>query len=525
MQVQPTIESVKKLIESNKGASPAPNMWPDANIDSKTNKYDARIAEGIDFDMMRYVKQVAAFQRFPETSSTLLAMGVVAAYASRKVWTQPFINEGTRPLNMYVAVGAGSGTGKTPTLNNFNKPAIDIYEAEEERKRRKRLAIEMEISDCREEMRLIKKANKDTSPSDLPAYQNEVAKIQQLNEELKKYSRVKWNFKQRNLQTIAIHASKQGGYVPIIADETQTINFITGQAAGVETSLFFDGFDGQDFGYGRQKKNADDEDDDIEIKNAVCSLCIAGQENIIDKLWSSSKSSSGESSGFMERFFCAIEKGVVGMKGAIPRGAVPQEHLKNGWRTMLENIITMGDKRITFLFESKSIEYMDDVHVKYDAACIDGGMFVQEPMRGFVQKSSSHIANIAGVLHIMKEWADDLRGKEKPVLVSHETVQEAARMFARIAKMHLVTLTAKGYIGADVRTNEVRESISVLVGRKRKKIFTNTEIQQAAGGKAIFRSGVKLTAKELMDNIYPMLENEGILCVVGKKVYVNPNFA
>lgn len=518
MQVQPTIESVKKLIESNKGASPAPNMWPDANIDSKTKKYDADIASGIDFDLMTYVKQVSAFRRFPQTSTTLLAMGVVAAYAARKIWTQPFVGGGIRPLNMYVAVGSGSGTGKTPTMEVFNGPAKMLWKAEEDRKQKKRMSIEMEIADCREEMRLIKKANKDTSPSDLPAYQNEVAKIQQLNEQLKKYERVKWNMKQTNLQAIAKIAMKQNGYIPVVADEMQTIKFITGQAAGIETSLFFDGFDGQDHGYAKL-------DEEVEIPNTVCSVCIAGQENIIDSLWGSSKSTSGESSGFMERFFCSIEKGVVGMKGAVPRGAEPKGHLEESWRIMLQNLITLDGDRLMLRFEQKSVDYIDDVHVKYDAACVDGGMFEQEPMRGFVQKSSSHIANIAGILHIMKTWDEDLRGKNKPLNVSHETVQDAARMFARIVKMHLVTLTAKGYIGADVRTNEIRESISVLVGRKRKKIFTNTEIQQAAGGKAIFRSGVKLTAKELMDNIYPMLEAEGILCVVGKKVYVNPNFA
>ena len=512
-----SMSNVKDFIAS-KNAVPGIFMWPEANVDDITNSHDSDLTSGLSGVVFDYIRSMSSFSRFPVSSSFLTMMGAVATLTARCVWTQPYYksDKALRPLTLYTAVGAGSGSGKSTIHGALFKPISRITGKREKALEKRRGAIEYDIVDKSSELKLLRKRHADSNMNTIPEFVKLKREVLELRDSLEQIKPTIWNMAEYNLQKVATTAADQNGYVAIHSDENDTIDFITGAKAGIETSIMRKAFDGSEFTYGKTGL-------DIQIDNVVAGICLMGQTNILDLIWGGSKKMGGMSNGLMERFFVLIERGVVGRKSEMPRGEPPTDLHEAAWSTLVNNLINVSP--ITLIFSDTAKKYMDDIHLKYDSRCSEGDVFATEPMLGMVSKSTAHIANLSGILHVIKEWSVDLTAVRPPDAISDETVKQASKIFSELVSSHLKMLTAKGIVGVNVRAKEIREAVSSLVSSKRKRIFSNSEIQQAAGGRAIFRTGKKLTSSELFEVIYPSLEIDNVLCVVGKKIYINPHFA
>lgn len=515
-----THDEIKKFIIEKNGVIPNANLWPEPVIDSDQPTYKGDMMAGLEGPAFDYLRSLSSSHRFPVSSVFMAAMGAIGCMTARCMLIQPYRFGGTRPLNFYAIVAAGSGEGKSTILKGLFKPFEEVTDKIERKKTDKRIDIEFQIAQLNESMKAVKAANKGSPPMDIPEYKSMYEEYKELKDELRDYQPVVWNMASFNLQEAAISSEKQGGYIPVYAAENEPIDFIAG-TGGLETPLFRYAYDGERFTYGKQGLQ-------VLIKNPVAGVCVLGQAFIIDRLLDASKVFiHGDSNGLIERFCMIHSEKMVGRKALIKQGEPPTEIQKRAWKSICENMCTLKPKQV-LRFSEKAIKFMDDVHLKYDEKCADGEIFSMPPILGFVSKSTGHIANIAGILHVMKEYTSErteLGSADKYLNISDETVHQAARVFKEIVTSHLSIYRAKGILGVDARSKEVMESLISLAGRKRKIVFTSSEVQQYSGGKSCFRKGKKLTSKELFDEIYPNLEQSGILVCVGKKVYLNPKIS
>lgn len=527
-----TIDGVREFIKDKKKL-PNMDLWPEPMLDKNTQKFNGDITRCVqDIPMVEFARQVGKQFQFPPSSSLLLMLGVLGSITARAINTRPFNNDSERPLNSYVVVGAASSSGKTPTMKYFRRNISTMARMIERDKQKKRMMIEMKISDAHTELKMIKKANPDSNPNDIPAYKQVKEDLTELYDQLEEQTETVWNMAEFNLQVLASTARKQFGYIPVVSDENESLLFLTGAKAGIETSIMRKAFDGDPFTYGKQddgKKSGI-----IELEEPVAGVCIAGQENILDLLIRESLKESEESNGFIERFWAIIEQGSAGYKAEMEVGGPPDPELCGKWKQIIRNVINIKidmDRETGMVnrkvldFDKNGKELIFEHYLKYDRLRRPGEVFCEQPITGFVGKSSAHISNIAGLLHIMKEWNIDGRTNDLSYMVSYETIEQATKLFAQLTGAMKTMLEAKGVIGGHVRSNKVQDGISSLVTKKRKRMFTNSEIQQSIGGLNFFRKGTQLKSAELFDSIYPALEQKGVICVVGKKVYVNPNFS
>lgn len=542
-----TNDEIRQVILSKKPI-PGKDSWPEANLDINKKEFSGDITKGIDFPLMDFARQVSANKMFPVSSTSLVMIGVLGTLTCRNISVKfKKGNDGSRPVTAYVIVGAESSAGKTPTLETFQEDLERISLIHERQKEKKRLYVEMKIADTFEEMKMVKKANPNTNMSSVPAYVELKDTLNQLHDDIKKYQPVTWNLPEYNLQKIAGDALEQNGYIPVRSDENEALLFLTGSKAGIETSIMRKGFDGSSFGYGKQNMS-------INIPAVYSGFCLCGQTDIFDLLIRESYKGNEVSNGFLERCMPLIEESLAGKKYLQKFADKPDHELLMRWRHVIKNVFdSCGDidpdtgaivrTMLDMTEESKDLIY--HTYIEFDKLRGAGQVFSNRYMTGYVGKCSDHIANIASLFHILKKWDCDFHqektnfikegqknktGEERydmrkailPTLIDHETVEQAVLFYKRIVSVVKVMFESRGLMGNFGRVEKITDIIVSLSAKKRKFVLTNSEIQQAASGLTYFRNGAKLSSSELFDEIYPALESRNIVCVVGKKIYINP---
>ena len=195
---------------------------------------------------------------------------------------------------------------------------------------------------------------------------------------------------------------------------------------------------------------------------------------------------------------------MAGRKREFTRGPAATSEQEEYWKKICYNLISMKDE-MSLVFSDESKKLFEAEMLNYDDHCVDGGAFSRDPMVGMV-------------------------GKVKPGAplnsnVAHETVKQAVSLFRKILQAHTVILKKRGLVGVDDRSSAVMEAIVSKVEKDKTLVLSNTAVQRMCASRAIFKKpgAKKLTSAELMTSIYPDLEGNGMICVVGKTVYINPN--
>ena len=518
-----TIDFVRDSILSTK-LIPNKNVWPEVNLDKDVRFYDGDLTSGMEGTAFDFVRSVSSNSIFPVSGVMLTAMGAIACLSARKMTTMPFIGgSDTRPLNLYVTVAAGTSSGKSMVYKKIFGCTFKQIAAIEIKKEKERARINYEIDSNREEIKMLKKANPDSNHKENPAIKSLNEEISNLMDELKANGMMYWNLCQSNPQAAAVAAKSQDGYLPIHGAENELMDFVSGNSAGIKTGIFRNGFDGEPFNYGKQGENGKGM---ITMPKVTTSICSLGQENVIDiMLRGSNIGIEAVSNGFFERFLVLELRAMAGRKREFTRGPAATSEQEEYWKKICYNLISMKDE-MSLVFSDESKKLFEAEMLNYDDHCVDGGAFSRDPMVGMVGKAVSHLSNIAGVLHIMKEFGVLVKpGAPLNSNVAHETVKQAVSLFRKILQAHTVILKKRGLVGVDDRSSAVMEAIVSKVEKDKTLVLSNTAVQRMCASRAIFKKpgAKKLTSAELMTSIYPDLEGNGMICVVGKTVYINPN--
>lgn len=501
------LSPLRVAINAN-GYRQSSSFWGDVkDVNSGNDRYPV-ISLGNDVDVVgKLSRNIAASVQFPASSAYAHFLGCVSA-AMLGRFTVDY--HGTdQPTALYVVTSQPPSTGKSAINSLAIAPMVAEVERINEQRKKERKKIQAKLAGLAKEMK------GERSGADMAALYEEK---EDLEEKLLKMCDIVFPVSDTTPEGLAKINNRQGNFA-VISDEATSINSLLGLTYAnserkTNSELVLKAWDAGHVSIARA--NAEN---NMSFKALGCMSVIAQDETITGIMEAGSRGI-----GVSERFLLVREESFLGRRTFIDdEGDSTYEPVDAGLKAQYYQLVhnIMSEQSVSLKVSKSAMRVLNRARQEMEPDLADGGKYSHTMLRGALGKMDKQVIRIASVLHVIRNWHNESGNPQKSREIEVETMQEALLMFQELSKTYISAANASGHAGDDA---EMTKLIDIITrhGKANKGILSVRAIYENARKVKPFvgQAGVM---KRIEENLLPMLEDRGYVCVINGRVFVNPS--
>ncbi|MEG0209090.1 MULTISPECIES: DUF3987 domain-containing protein [Gammaproteobacteria] len=486
------------------------SFWPKVQeIESNSEKYPV-ISLGNDSDIVGKLSSNAARSvQFPESSAYMHFLGCISAAMLGRFTVE---YHGTQqPTALYVVTSQPPSTGKSAINSLALAPMISEVDRINENRKRERKKVMAKLSQIAKEMKLEK------SPSEMAALFEDK---EDSEEKLERLGDLTFPVSDTTPEGLARINNRQGNFA-VISDEATSINSLLGMTYGsgdkkTNSELVLKAWDAGHVSIARA--NVDNNMTFV----AMGVISVIAQDETLRAIMEAGARGIGVS----ERFLLVREESFLGRRKFVDEnGNSTYEPIDSGLKADYFKLVheIMNEVNVELRVTATAMKYLNMARQDMEPKLSDGGEYSHTMLRGAMGKFDKQAIRIASVLHVIRNWFNPSGGNPgKSRDIELETMQEAVLMFHELSKTYLSSASAAGHAGD---TAEMTKLVEILVKQAKsgtpkglinvRSLYENARRVKPFDGQAGVMTRIR-------DHLLPMLEDKGYVCLIGDKVYVNP---
>lgn len=392
-------------------------------------------------------KAIAASVQFPENTSYMHALGVIASLAVRNFKICYWSINNHIPCNLYVVTSQPPSTGKSSINSGLTSYARELIS--EKNKENRPLASLLRVKIDKKQ----KEAEKIENQHEL---EHVISEIKKLEDQYSLVSEYRYGFNDITPEAAEEKASSQGGVITIVSAESYGVKTVLGdlyQNGTPNQNFFLCGWDGEPVSSARITRTGYN-------GNAYISIAVLAQDKTFDSILASAGKDSG---GVSERFLMVREPSMMGNRKSKDRIPVPFS-VEQEYNQLIKNIL--NEKQIYLTVQDKALKEIEKIKDWYDDQCKIGGKYSSDMMMGIVGKADKQIHKIAAILHIAKAWSS--KG-DKSTEINVIEVMQAFLIFKDCVKIYEAIADNRGVEGENTNIIAATEQIKKIINSNQPK--------------------------------------------------------
>lgn len=504
---QQGVSPLRVAINAN-GYSAARSFWDKVvEIDTNSEKYPV-VSLGNDTDVVgKLSRSIADSIQFPASSAYMHFLGCMSAAMLGRFYVE--YHNSKQPTGLYVVTSQPPSTGKSAINDCAIAPMVAEVDLMNENRKRERKKIMAKLSALGKEMKLEK------SPSEMASLYEEK---DELEEKLLKMCDITFPVSDTTPEGLARINFRQGDFA-VISDEATAINSLLGLTYGdgskkTNSELVLKAWDRNRVSIARA--NAENNMSFI----ASGAISVIAQDETINSIMLAGARGVGVS----ERFLLVREQTFLGSRTfcdddgnslfqPVDKSLIAQYH-----RLVHE---VMNEVEVTLTVSNNAMKYLNKSRQQVENELGDGGKFSHTMLRGAIGKMDKQVIRIASVIHTIRNWFNENGSAPKFKEIEADTMAEAVAIYNELSKTYLSSANSAGFAGDGAEMYKLIE-VGVSMAKKNKGVVGVRALYESCRKVKPF-DGQAGVMKRMTDFIMPELEKRNYICVIGDKVFFNPN--
>jgi hypothetical protein len=452
-----TAEQLEELVAGN-GASP--DEWPEILELSDSGPVEAFPSEELPPRVRAMVEAVAASSATPIDFPAGVALGAIAAIASRAVSIRPTRGDWKPPANIYFCAVLPSGEGKSPVHRELLGPLHEIEKDWQDETREDIVAARTRKTVAEQ---VAEKATKDagTGKGSLAV----AITLAQDADAIVVPPTPRLLTMEPTPEALLRICAAAGGTIAVVSDEGGDVFQLTARysaSGAANLGIYVSGFEGRPYVSDRASREP------VTIERLVLSLVLAIQPGVLDDL---AREKANRDRGFLARFLFCLPASHVGSRPT-RRPEVPAE-IREDWNGLLRRLADEVKSRSGPVVLELDDEAQEDWHTWCSTVeprlhpdtgdlrhCVDWG-----------SKAQAHVARLTALLHV---------AGEQPL----ETPVVADTLWSAITLWEYFTTHAKRAFATMIEAEELRIARKILrwIERAGVEQFTQREAHRGVEG-------------------------------------------